>query len=355
MYKTKKVMSAILGLFAIVTLAGCGGNSKSSAQKAAAPSDGNAVTVKKAEYILPKGQDTLTGEKKYLAIKVHVKNNGSTNTLYSNSFKLKNKSGSTKALSIYSSGDRFSTLSSEKLKKGDTVTGYVVFPVKKKAKYTLEVSPTSTSSKEVPTSKVKIDTGKYKDNTLQPQKAVTSYVDSVFLNKNEDDTDYNSFISNKLENEKIEYRKETRDFLETNAFNNTITDQASLKMISQIQKLNNEKGSVKYELVSYTPDTAEIKVTPTEVKLSGLSADITSFRQKVEKSKDIDPDLTYDQVDRAVKEMVIQKFPEILKQMPIREDTAQTVKLSKDGSKWKIDTEDYGLTTVRKAFIGDFY
>lgn len=361
MKRNKRMLTVALSLAAVFTLAGCGSNSKSSAKKEAAPSNGDAVTIKKGEYIIPEDKKTLGEDEAYLALKLHIKNNGPKQNLMSDDIKLKDKDGDKiKSIDVYGSGDEFSTMNTAKLDKNEVVNGYVVFPVSKDKKYTLEVSPMAADVEEdddITTTKVKVDTSKYKNHTQDAQKAMASYVDSVLLDKKEGNVSYDKLIANKMEDEKIEYRKVARDFLETDAFNDTIKDEASLKMIEQIQDVNRKKGSVKYSIKSVTPTTAEVTVTPTLVKLSELSSDISDVHQQVEDSQNADGDMSYDDIERAVKETVAEKFPEVLNEMPVREDDSRNIKLIKDGKKWKVDTSesDYDFESLKKAFAGSFY
>lgn len=359
MKSSKKMIMGALSLVAVLTLAGCGGNSKGSAKKAAAPSNGDAVTITKSEYIIPEDEKSLSKGKAYLALKIHIKNNGPKQDLMSDDIKLKDKdSNKIKSVDIYGTGDEFSTMDINKLKKKEVAAGYMVFPVTKGKKYTLEVSPTTLDADgdDIPTSKVKVDTSKYKDHTKDAQKAMASYVDSVLLNKKEGELSYDKMVANKLEDERTEFRKAARDFLETDAFDDTIKDEASLKMIQQIQDVNKKKGSVKYEVKSVTPTTAEITVTPTLVKLSDLSSDISDLVMEAE-DQDENSDMSYDEIETAVKEKIVEKFPDVLNEMPVREDDSRDIKLVKDGKKWKVDTSksDYDFEELQNAYTGDFY
>ncbi|WP_419154586.1 DUF5105 domain-containing protein [Weissella bombi] len=351
-----KMGIAIASFMAVGTLAGFGGSIDTVAAKASAPSNGAAVKVKSGEYIIPDNKKTLSSDKAYLALDLHIKNNGPKVSLMTSDIKLKDKSGSRiKSVQIYGSGDDFSTMGYEKLAKHDTTSGYVVFPVAKDKKYTLEIAPMASGTKKYPTTKVKINTKKYQDHTQDSQKAMTSYVDSVFLNK-QDGSSYDKLLTNKLQDEQVSYRNVARDFLETRAFNNTIADKAAENMVKQIQDVNNKKGSVKYAIKSATPTTAEITVTPTLVKLSELSSVISETQRRIDETQNANGEMSYSEVNRAVKESLVQKFPEVLEKMPMREADGQDIKLIKDGKKWTIDTSesDYSFESLQKEFSGSF-
>jgi len=369
MYKNKKIMTAVLSLLAVMTINGCGSsnsssdskkdNAKSASVKKAAPSKGDAVSIKSGEYISPAYEKKLSDDKKYVALKLHIKNNGVKQDLMTSSFNLKDGAGNkTKAKSVLAGSDEFETLDSEKLSKGDSVNGYVVFPVETNKKYTLEVAPTPEKyDKKIPTSKVEFNTKGYKDQAKQAQTALTSYVDSIFLNKKEGNLNYDKLIANKMEDEKVEFRKQARSVLESAIFTDTLQDEASLKIIEQIQAFNAKKSSVKYEVESVTPTSAEIKVTPTVVKLNDLSSEITRTHNELEDAGEIDPDTSYGDAERSVKEAVIEKLPEILEEMPVREAQGQNIKMTKDGKKWKVDVEasDSAYSSLAKAFGGYVY
>ncbi|CAM4323221.1 DUF5105 domain-containing protein [Weissella hellenica] len=351
-----KLGIAIAGFMTVSTLAGFGGSVNTVAAKASAPSNGVAVKVKSGEYIVPDNKKALASNKAYLALDLHIKNNGPKISLMTSDIKLKDKSGSRiKSVQIYGSGDDFSTMGYEKLAKRDSTSGYVVFPVTKDKKYTLEVAPMASGTNKMVTTKVKINTKKYQDHTQDSQKAVTSYVDNVFLNK-QDNSSYDKVLTNKLEDEQVSYRNVARDFLETRAFNNTIADEAAANMVKQIQDMNNKKGSVKYVIKSATPTTAEITVTPTLVKLSELSSVISETQRHVDETQNANGEMSYSEVNRAVKESLVQKFPEVLEKMPMREADGQDIKLIKDGKKWTVDTSEsaYSFESLQKAFSGSF-
>lgn len=351
-----KLGIAAVSFMAVSMLAGFDGNVNTVAAKASAPANGAAIKINSGEYIIPDNKKTLASNKAYLALDLRIKNNGPKISLMTSDIKLKDKNGNrTKSVQIYGSGDDFSTMGYEKLAKHDTTSGYVVFPVAKDKKYTLEVSPVSSSNKKIPTTKVKINTKKYQDHTQDAQKAMTSYVDSVFLNK-QNDSAYNKILTNKLSDEQVSYRNATRDFLETRAFNNTIADEAAENMVKQIQDVNNKKGSVKYAVKSATPTTAEITVTPTGVKLSELSSVISETHRQVDEEQNANGEKSYSEVNRAVKELLVQKFPEVLEKMPVREAEGQDIKLIKDGKKWTVDTSesDYSFESLQKEFSGSF-
>lgn len=351
----KRLFYGVVSALAILSLAGCGSGSSKSSSKAA-PAKGDAITIQKGEYIIPDNQDDLSTDKSYLALKIKVKNNGAKNTLSSSAFKLRDKSDDTiKPVSIYGTGNEFSTMELEKLSKGDTASGYIVFPVEKKTKYTLEVNPMSSGTGDIPKSEVKIDTGKYKDNTKSAQVAVENYVNSVLFNKTDSDDAYKKTVANDILEERKAYRTAARSFLETNAFNSTIVDTAANKMIDQIQSVNAKKGSASYEIKSATPTSATVDVTPTVLKLTSISTGISEMRSQIIRSGKVSANASYSEIDRAVKNLVISKFPEVLESMPVRETSTREVKLIKEKGKWKLDSTDYGFKSMQSDFAGKNY
>ncbi|HIW89688.1 MAG TPA: DUF4352 domain-containing protein [Candidatus Ligilactobacillus excrementipullorum] len=352
----KKLFAFLLTTLSVFLLVGCGGQKKAK-ENPAAPKNGTAVKVLKGEYIIPDNKDEPSSGKGYLALKLRLKNNGSPVRLSSiSNFKLKSKSDDElNPVSIYGTGDEFSTISSMELDEDDDATGYVLFLVDKKSKYTLEVKPTSKKAKEVPKSKVKIDASKYKDNTSQAKDAVSAYVDSVFLNQSDKDDQYEKLLTNELLTEKNSYRRTMRSYLENTVFHSPIVDKAANKMMDQFQTANAEQASVSYQIKEATPTAATVEVTPTVMDLSNVSNVISQTSSNLLKSDKLPEGTTYTQVQRAAKEMVVAKFADVLKQIPARERTSAEIRLVKNGKKWRISTSDYGFKSVRDKFMGQAY
>lgn len=367
MKRFKKLTTTAVSLLALLTIAGCG-NAKSGDKKAdgnstalkkAAPKKGDAVSIKSGMFIKPSYTKTLTGGKKYVALKLHIKNQGAKQELSESNFAIKDKDGNrTKAESVSSGSGNFETMDFEHLGHGESLSGYVVFPVKENQKYTLVVSPQASDYEtKIPASQVSFNTKGYQDQEKEAQTAMTSYVQSVFLNQKEGEFNYDKFIGPKLEDEKVEFRKEARSVLEDTVFSDTLKDDASVKMIEQIQAFNAKNGSVKYQVESATPTTATVEVTPTLVKLNDLDEDIYDIQTELEDAGKIDPDASYSENQRQVKETVAQNFPEVLKEMPVREASGQTIKLVKDGKKWTMSRGSYDseYESLAKAFGGYLY
>lgn len=353
MKKFQKLTTAALSLLAVLTIAGCGNaksgssakkdSASSTSVKKAAPSKGDKVSIQSGTFIKPSYAKSLSDGKKYAALNLHIKNQGAKQELTSISFVLKDKDGNkTKPEMISGGTGDFETMEEEKLGHGESVSGYVVFPVKENQKYTLEVSPQPDDyNKKIPVSQVSFSTKGYVDQSQQVQKAMTSYINSVFLNQKSGELNYDKLIANKLDDEKIEFRKQARDVLENTVFTDSLQEEAS----------------VKYQVESATPTTAAIEIKPTVVKLNDLASQIDDVHNQLVDEGKIDSNTSYSEAQRKVKEAVAQNMPEVLKDMPVREAQGQIFKLTKQGEKWKVtsSSSDSEYRSLAKAFGGYVY
>ncbi|MFC6179550.1 hypothetical protein ACFQGR_09220 [Weissella sagaensis] len=90
--------------------------------------------------------------------------------------------------------------------------------------------------------------------------------------------------------------------------------------------------------------------------MSELSSVISETQRRIDETQNANGKMSYSEVNRAVKESLVQKFPEVLEKMPMREADGQDIKLIKDGKKWTIDTSesDYSFESLQKEFSGSF-
>ncbi|WP_421016816.1 DUF5105 domain-containing protein [Furfurilactobacillus cerevisiae] len=330
------------------------------------PSHGDEVTIQSGTYVRPSDVSAPTKGHAYLALKLKVKNNGKAQTLMGDEdFALRDsKKNKVKPTMVTSSGDgdSFETISTEKLHHGATTTGYIVFNVDKSKKYTLELTPTTDSGKEESTTKLAMSPKKYKDKTAEPKKALQAYISEVFLNKK--NLDYDKLVANNAKTDKQQYQSATRKYLE-DAFDAQITDDASNKMISDIQDVNGKKARAVYAIKSVTPNSAEITVTPIVLKLTSLSEVIdnvqSSAQDAVDQSNEDDDEaddsesLSPDDVEAGAKNAVYEKFPELLTKLPIRQADDSDIKMTKVNHKWKFDTSDDEFKSLMQDYTGESY
>lgn len=132
-----KALTLTIAMFSLsLILVGCGKSDDKGNSQAA-------VKIESGSYIVPDSANVsqTKGDKGYLALKVSVQNKTDDDFYATSSdFKLLDKDGhkiSSKDDVYMSDDDDFKTLS-EKIDGGDHESGYVVFPVNKKAKYTLK-------------------------------------------------------------------------------------------------------------------------------------------------------------------------------------------------------------------------
>ncbi|GKT02470.1 DUF5105 domain-containing protein [Furfurilactobacillus entadae] len=336
-------MLVLPALILATLLTACSSGSKAGQ---ASQSNGDAVTVQSGTYVKPDQEAAPTKGHGYLALKVKIKNNGQKQTLMDTDMVLRDsKNNKVKTTMVLGDGNEFSTISDEKIAHGDSTTGYIVFNIDKSQKYTLEVTPQTESDKDEPSTKVAIDPKKYSDKTDQPRQALDAYISEVFLNKK--NLNYDKLVANNATTDKQQYQSATRKFLEE-SFDDSTTDEAANKMISEIQDVKSKKSRVKYAVKSVTPTSAEITVTPIVLKLTSLSDVVNDVEDSAQDAADEDDDP--DDVDLGAKNAVYEKFPELLAKLPIRQTDDVDIKMTKVDGKWKFDTSDDEF----KLLIGDY-
>lgn len=351
----KKLQSlATAGAVALtaLVLVACGGGKKTATTTTS--TGDNSVKIVSGTYIIPQDADAANGYK-YLALNLSVKNNGIKENFYSSSFSLKSKDGS-KIKTEYvddSDDETFKGMDNEKLDKGEKGKGYVVFKVKPKTKYTLEFEPYGDSGKDVKKSELKVNTGKYLDQTADGQKALKAYIDNVFMGLN--DKDYDTLVANDLDAERKTYATEVRSYLEKDVVDDPLTDSAFTKMLSQLQAANVKAGAAKYQVEYAYPTKVKIEVTPTVYSLTDMSSEISDLTSELMK-KDTSDKYDYDQLERMAKEYFVASFDKVLADLkPTSSDYGNDIELVKTDGKWKIDTSSDDYETFAEPFTGDQY
>lgn len=344
MKKKYLILGAAFFAATSVFVAGCG-NKKSK-------SNGD-LKIISGQYIVPEEGNITQMEngKGYLSLKVKVKNSANSSAYVTGSDFGLRKSGGDKinAKDVYSGDDDFETISA-KVSRGDDTTGYVVFPVTKKDKYTVSFSPTTSDNKDK-TSKIKIDASDYQDNTKSAKKAAQAYINTVFLNKK--DANFGKYLVNKKADGETEYKDALKETLESIFYDTDLTDDQFNKVETALKKANADRGKIELNVDSAYPNSASLTLKTTTVDLSDVLDIIENRVDDAEDNASLDAD--YDDVEADANNKAVDDFAEILKQAKTTTDNdGITIKLVRDNGKWRIDTNDDSFSEFVDAFASDY-
>lgn len=342
-----KALTLTIAMFSLsLILVGCGKSDDKGNSQAA-------VKIESGSYIVPDSANVsqTKGDKGYLALKVSVQNKTDDDFYATSSdFKLLDKDGhkiSSKDDVYMSDDDDFKTLS-EKIDGGDHESGYVVFPVNKKAKYTLKYLPdvTSGDSKAI---KMNVNASKYKDNSKQAEKALEAYVNNIFLGKK--DGNYSKLVANDQNEEKDNYNDKLKDQLDDTFIDANLNDDQVKKAAEALQKVNADRATIEYKIESATADQATISLKTKTVPLDDVSKQADdAVDDAIDNTDDDLADIYVDTANKA-----IDHLGDILKNTDLKNSSDITVKLEKEDGKWKIDSEDDGFDSFVNPFIGSDY
>lgn len=397
----KSILKTTVLVAGTVLLASCGfGNTSTTSSDGKAASGNSDVQFELLDgtYVVPPEESTVNDEQ-YLALKVKVTNKSDDKVSVSlDSFALYDSDDSKmNDYNIYGENDEFHTISSETISKGKSLTGYVVYKVDEDAKYNLHFEPTfSDYEKEPEELSVKVDAGKYEDNTDEVLDLAKTYVNEVFLSGNEaantetlsvqSSTSNVMNLSSKEDSDDKDKDKDKEDDKKPSLSNNIEEDrtsftstfisalgeqfdyyepsQAELKtFIDAYVKANAERGTIQYSIKSYTIDSAEIYIKPETIDIASIDTTsiITDF---VEKNRNTYSD--YDAARQAAEKYLLEQLPTKLNTTGLASGDSMpgegyAIKLTKDkdSNKWKIDSSDnsdnYSYEYIVQAFMGNLY
>ncbi len=366
----KKVKIFVVLLLSIILLGACKG-SNNGTKDGENVSSGNSVAtvkVKDATYVVPKCTDQYDpdSDEGYLAINIELKNTSKESLDITRSdFSLYDKNDDKVSQeNFYTDDSSFKTFEYDKLSKEKSKTGYVVFKINKKQKYELHYEPAFYdvgSSKKPKEIVLKLDTSKYKDESSKVTDVAKAYVNTILLNK--DDENYDKLIANNKEKEKETFTKPFMSALKNDFDYYDPTTEELTKIIAEFQKKNGEVAQVDYQVESYYPDAAVIIVKPKVITFEELDDEGKAVVNKfIDENKDKDYD-DYDQVYKDAEKYLIDHYTEIFKNASATEvsnyDDGYKISLKKIESKWEVNTStassNYSFTSLLEAFRGGLY
>lgn len=359
----KKLGLVFLSAVAIISLAACGGTGSakksgddSKTEKKAAKSKIASITIDEGEYVLPKEEEAEDGEG-FLALKVTIKNETDKSLdMSATDIMLYDEDDSKiESLSLYLDESKTPLLAYEKISGKKSKTGYVVFPVEKKAKYKLHFEPRIYEVEKEPKPIIlDVDASEYKDHSEDAEKAVTAFVDEVFLaTENED---YNKLVANDRDASVKNFDENFNKAIKKKFYDYKVTDEEGLALAKVFREDNAKIATVNYELASYFPDVAEVTVNVEGLSFKEMKDEMEAVNKEYYESH---RDQEYDERSKAAQKAELDKLPEIFKNTkPVSIDSygdGFKVIIKKKEDKWEIQTKgsiNY-FDNLEQAFRGD--
>ena len=380
----KVVKSAALLLAALSLTACFGGQSKTDKDgNTVAVSNGVEVTIKEGAYIMPRDEDS---DSNYLALKVSVKNtSGKKLSVSTSDFSLyDSEDEKIDALSVYDSDDKFKTFGYEQVSKGKTVTGYVVYEVDKDAKYELHYVPMEYDAKKKEKDiELKVDASKYQDNKDKVKGLAEDYIKQVFLtagsstdgekvsfqggqvevssladkksDKKSEKADGDKFeIGNDIEKDRKDFHKAFTTALNDDFYSYTPSNDELNGFVDKYVAANAKRAKIDYEVESYLPDSMTLKIKADVIDLGMFS--VSNYRSAYyDTNRDKHGSLsdTY----KAGEKDYLDNAQKVLEAADLSSSSYNdyTIKLTRKGNKWTVDTSDYSYESLQRVFRGGIY
>ncbi|RYM05177.1 DUF5105 domain-containing protein [Sporolactobacillus sp. THM7-7] len=335
MIKRKVILLFSLTLILILILAGCGQSKKGAEQ---GKSDVAEVKIKNGLYITFDGQEN-TDDSALLALDVGITNrSGETLDIYSRDFTLFDADNEKVPYesSVYDDSDNFRLLESSTLPNNKTVSGYLVFRIDKTKSYELHYQPSLYDSDQKPEEIVlKVNAQKYKDRQQEITDAANAFIQNVFFGKEE--PKYASLVANDAAQEQ---KKVKEAFKENTNIGDDISDTQLDQVYQAFQKANAESGGAELKVDSAFVDTAEVKVTPKVVNFDDMYDQVNDLQDRfVDDNRGKYPN--YNSAMKAWNTYLVKHIGEVFSHTePQVSKDSYTLKLKKEGNKWKIDSSN---------------
>lgn len=308
----KKLGVMILSGIAIFSLVACntkGAETKS--EKNTGKSDLVSMKIDSGEYIVPQDEEATDSEG-YLALNVTLTNETDKALDISSSDLMLYDEDDSKIESLRTYADEISKTSMlgfEKISAKKSKTGYIVFPVDKKAEYKLHFEPTVyDSDKEVKPIILDLDTSKYKDHSEDAIKAATAYIDEVFLAK--ENKEYDTMIVNDKEEAITTYDQNFTKGIKKQFYSYKPTDAEGISLAKVFRENAGKVNNVTYKISYFYPDSAVILVNVEGVTYKEMR---DAVKDAEDQFKEANPDRRdYEQMQKDTEKAGFTKLPEII-------------------------------------------
>lgn len=352
------IMSSVL----MLTLGACSGAGKgeTKANKEAASNKLASMEIENGTYVIPEGE-TPTEDTGYLALNIKIKNTGKeTLSISTDDINLYDEDDNKiSQVNDYTDSDNFKKLKYESLSGDKNTNGYVIFKVDKEKKYELHYAPMDYSDEKQKDIQLDVNAKDYDDKSSDVTKLTEEFVNTVFLNKKDEEKSGN--LANNLEEEHNSFNKTFSQSLSKEFYYYKPSEAELMTAIDAFEAANAKKSKNSYSIKSYYPESATVYIKTETIHFDTLDTEaiVDDFVNKNEGK--------YSDYEKAKSDA--EKY--LLEQLPTKYEAASVstndsssgegyeVHLTKKDDKWTVDTSDssknYGFKSLKQAFMGDLY
>lgn len=338
----KKLGMISLLCVVIASLAACG-KSGEKAASGTAKSELVEASIDNASYILTGEDDGVSENKKHglLAVTLKVKNVSDSDVTFLGSEDIKLYDGDKQfnpKRNVYSSEVDLEIDNSGDIGAGKVKTMTYVFDVEKDKTYEIGLHPNSMDhdqnqkSEEI---KLKLDTKKYAesfDALNVPAKALTAYIDTIYLGK--DNSDYEKYVTADKAALQDKAKKNFKEKMDGIFTENNISDSKLDKLYSSYQSFLAQKAKIEAKVSANAKGKAVVVLNYSAIPLSDLRGKVFDYKKEYWKNTD-----DYD--PKKSEKYALSKFDTILNKLDPKEGhyDLKVLMIQKDG-KWTVDNSD---------------
>ncbi|RJS61222.1 DUF5105 domain-containing protein [Bacillus sp. PK3_68] len=347
----KKKISILALMFAIMlALAGCGGSdAKEASGGGAGESKVAEVTIEKAEYILAGDDGESEGEETgLLAVDLKVKNKSKSTinvSSYDGVYLYDGDEQLSPEKSVYARGIDLKDGGSSDIGAGKVKTIPFYFNVEKDKKYEIGVKPRlSEPGEEADEIMLGLDTKKYAesfDEIQDPAKALTAYIDVIYLGK--DNSDYEKLVTADKEDVQETAKSKFKKQLDL-SLPDMVTDADIDKYYSSYKTVLGEKAEVQTKTTAKAGDKAVVKLDYSTVSTDDLYDKLYNYQKEYRENTG-----GYD--TEKEKQYALSKFDTVVQSLEVAksQNGAEISMIKKDG-KWTVNTSDHYSDYLVRAF-----
>lgn len=300
-----------------------------------------------AQYILVSEQDGgVSGDEALLAVELEVKNTSKDAiSLSSNDVSLYDGDEQLEPNTDVYSDEIETSMRSGKIASDKSKKLTYLFNVEKDKEYEIGLQPISEDyDNKIEEVKLKLDTAKYEKslkNLETPEKALTAYIDVLFLGKENEDFD-KYVVADKEEVEKSA-NKAFRESI-NKVFSNDLTEEGASNLYKMYKDELNSKATFKAKTIENVNGKAVVEVNYSGIGVYNLYNTVSDYKRAYYQETN-----EYD--SKKQEAYAISKFKDILGGAELKESNypLEIEMVEKDG-KWEIKPKDKYSDTVEKAF-----
>ncbi|KZN98503.1 DUF5105 domain-containing protein [Pseudobacillus badius] len=347
-------MNKKIGIFAfmlsiMLVLAACGGSGTKEASGETGKSKVAEVSIDKAEFILA-GDDGEAEEETagMLLVDLKVKNDSKSSinvSSYDGVYLYDGDEQLSPETSVYARGIDLETEGSSDIGAGKVKTIPLYFNAEKDKKYKIGVTPRlSKPGEEAEEIMLELDTKKYAKsfNELQdPAKALTAYIDVIYLGK--DNEDYEKLVTADKEAVQEEAKTGFKKQLDLSLPDAT-TDADIDKYYNSYKSALGEKATVEAKTTAKAGDKAVVKLDYSTVSTNKLYDKLYDYQKEYRTN-------TGGFDTEKEKQYALSKFDAAVQSLEVaKSQHGAEIKMVKKDGKWTVDTSDHYADYLVQAF-----